>query len=85
MSLNSCSCFLLFYLLGKELTIFDRVGSGRCGGELGGHYCGGGNSIHKENQSQTLLLQHAAYHQIKGFFDFPCPKVDSENLILNTY
>jgi hypothetical protein len=43
------------------------------------------NSIRKENQSQTLLLQHAAYHQIKGFFDFPCLKVDSESLILNTY
>ena len=42
------------------------------------------NSIRKENQSQTLLLQHAAYHQIKGFFDFPCLK-DSESLILNTY
>ena len=32
-----------------------------------------------------LLLQHAAYHQIKGFFDFPWLKVDSESLILNTY
>ena len=46
---------------------------------------GNTNSICKENQSQTLLLQHAAYHQIKGFFDFPCLEVDSESLILNTY
>jgi hypothetical protein len=43
------------------------------------------NSIRKENQSQMLLLQHAAYHQINGLFDFPCLKVDSESLILNTY